>query len=221
LRKLIEQQNIKRFYLIVFLLGLSFSCFLFFEHNVNKLYQEYDDVNANNNMYDVRYCEDFDRNAVSLKKFILTNGFLVKCKLFKWLNIINNILNNVLFIFVSICVDICMVRYSNQVIKEKKALNCPNITETAIQYRNKLNKMIITNGTLYFLSHIPELIITLIVSFRKTYDFVEFCTLGFDCNHLIEMAQTFHFISIGLQFFIFLEFDHNFKKSLVDYLFNE
>ena len=221
LRKMIEKQNIKMFYLIVFLLGMSFSSFLLFEHSVNKLYEEYDDVNANNNVYDVRYCEDLDRNVVNLKKFILTNGFLVKCKLFKWFNIINNILNNVLFIFVSICVDVCMVRYSNQVIKEKKALNCPNVTETAIQYRNKLNKMIITNGTLYFLAHIPELIITLIVSFRKSYDFVEFCTLGFDCNHLIEMAQTFHFISIGLQFFIFLGFDHNFKKSLVDYLFNE
>jgi hypothetical protein len=221
LRKFIEQQHIKRFYIIVFLLGMGFSSFLLLEHNVNKLYEEYDDVNANNNAYDVRYCEDFDRNVVNLKKFILTSGFLVKCKLFKWFNVINNILNNVLFIFVSICVDACMIRYSNQVIKQKKALNCPNVTEAAIEYRNKLNKMIITNGTLFFLAHIPELIITLIVSFRKTYDFVEFCTLGFDCSHLIEIAQTFHFISIGLQFFIFLQFDHNFKKSLINFLFNE
>jgi hypothetical protein len=33
---------------------------------------------------------------------------------------------------------------------------------------------------------------------------------------LIEMAQTFHLVSIGLQFFILYGFDKNFKHSLAD-----
>ena len=159
-------------------------------------------------------------NENDLKKFILTSSFNIKYEIFKWLNIINNILNNVLFLFISVFIDILMIRYSNKVIKEKMSIKCPHIAD-AIQYKNKLNKMIITNGTLFFFSHIPEFAVTLVVSFLKTPDFVKFCSIAFDCYRLTEMAQTFHFISIGLQFFIFLGFDHNFKKSLVDYLFNE
>ena len=136
-------------------------------------------------------------------------------KFFKWLNIVNNILNNVLFLFISVIVDVCMIRYSNKVIKEKKAINCPNLSE-AIQYKNKLNKMIITNGTLYFFSHIPEFAATLVISFWKSFDFASFCFYDFDCSQLIEMTQAFHFISISFQFFIALIFDHNFKNSLSD-----
>jgi hypothetical protein len=99
------------------------------------------------------------------------------------------------------------------VIKEKIAVNCPHL-EGAIKFKNKLNKMIITNGTLYFFSHIPEFFVTVLVLFRDSADFVSLCMWEFDCNHLIEMAQTFHFISIGFQFFIFLIFDHNFQSSL-------
>ena len=128
---------------------------------------------------------------------------------------INNILNNVLFLFISVIIDICMIRYSNKVIEKKKALHCPHIAD-AIQYKNKLNKMIITNGTLFFMAHIPEFIVTLIVLFRTSIDFVSLCFYAFDCNHLIEMAQVFHFISISFQFFIFLIFDSNFKKSFAD-----
>jgi len=108
-----------------------------------------------------------------------------------------------------------MIRYSNKVIKEKMSIKCPHIAD-AIQYKNKLNKMIITNGTLFFFSHIPEFAVTLVVSFLKTPDFVKFCSIAFDCYRLTEMAQTFHFISIGFQFFILFTFDHNFKKSFRD-----
>ena len=89
-------------------------------------------------------------------------------------------------------IDICMIQYSNKVIEKKKALNSVNLTE-ALQSKNKLNKMIITNGALFFFAHIPEFVVTLIVLFRKSIDFVEFCTIGFECNHLIEMAQVFHY----------------------------
>ena len=37
------------------------------------------------------------------------------------------------------------IRFSNKIIKEKRALNCPHLKE-AIKFKAKLNKMIITNG---------------------------------------------------------------------------
>jgi hypothetical protein len=69
-----------------------------------------------------------------------------------------------------------------------------------------------------FFAHIPEFVVTLIVLFQKSPDFVNLCSLGFDCNQLIEMAQAFHFISISFQFFIFLKFDTNFRNRVVDSL---
>jgi hypothetical protein len=192
---------------------LGFSVFLLFENYVNKLYEEYDDSFVNNS-YDVRYCENFDRTATIFKNVSLNPGFFIKCEIFKWLNIVNNILNNVLFLFISAFIDIGMIRYSNKVIKEKRAINCPHLAD-AIKYKTKLNKMIITNGTLFFLTHIPEFVVTLVVLFRKSPDFVHLCSLGFDCNQLVEIAQAFHFISIGFQFFVFFLFDHNFKNSVV------
>ena len=212
-RIFIEKQNIKRFYIILFIVTLGFSLFLLFENNVNKLYEKLDDSFIANS-YDVRYCENYNIPAV-YERFILAPNFYFRCQVFRWLNIVNNILNNVLFLFISIFIDIFMIRYSNKIIEEKKALNCPHL-ERAIHFKKMLNKMIITNGTLYFLAHIPEFVVTLIVSFCKSADFIVLCVTAFDCNHLIEMAQMFHFISIAFQFFIFLIFDHNFQNSLAD-----
>ena len=161
-----------------------------------------------NNAYDVKYCEI---TFFDTKKYFLPPGFYLRCKLFKWFNMLNNILNNVLFLFISTFIDFFMIRYSYKLVEKKKAMNCPHLAD-AIQYKNKLNKLIITNGTLFFFSHIPEFVVTLIVLFRKSPDFVNFCKMDFDCNHLIEMAQAFHFISISFQLFILLIFDHNFKN---------
>jgi hypothetical protein len=134
------------------------------------------------------------------------------CKLFWSLNLVNNFLNNILFLFLSLVIDVLMIRFSNKIILEKRALNCPHLKE-AIDFKAKLNKMINTNASLFFISHIPEFVVTLLLIVYKHYIF-DFCFSDFSCNELIEMAQTFHFISIGFQFFIFLGFDRNFYRSL-------
>jgi hypothetical protein len=220
LRKLIENQNIKRFYFIVFFLTLGFSSFLLFENKVNKLFQDFnglDTVNLNrNNAYDVKYCESNRSELIkSSMKFFFIPSFYIGCEIFKWFNLVNNILNNGLFLIISIFVDIFMIRYSNKLIEKKKTLNSPHLNE-AIAYKTKLNKMIITNGALYFFSHAPEFIVTLIYNFVKSDSFINFCYELYDCTSIIEMAQAFHFISIGFQFFIFLKFDQNFKHSIQD-----
>jgi hypothetical protein len=207
LRKFIEKQNIKRFYIIIFILALGFSLFFVLENYVNKIYQDFDVSFTLNNAYDIKYCDSF-RTELYFRKYILTPGFYVKCKLLEWLNLTNNILNNVLFFFISIFIDIFMVRYSSKVVEKKKKLHCPHLNE-AVAYKTKLYKMIIINGTLFFFSHFPELLVTLIFYFYKSKDFIDFCYASFDCTSLIEMAQVFNFISIGFQFFIFLKFDQN------------
>ena len=164
-----------------------------------------------NNAYDVKYCESFRSELMTgYIQFSLTSSFLLKCELFKWFNLINNILNNGLFLVVSIFVDIFMLRFSNRVIEKRKALNSPHLNE-AIAFKTKLNKMIIINGTLFFFSHFPEFIVTVIFYSFKSDSFTTFCYMIFDCTTIVEMAQAFHFLSIGFQFFIFLKFDHNFK----------
>jgi hypothetical protein len=111
-----------------------------------------------------------------------------------------------------------MIRFSSEIIAEKRALNCPNLKE-AIEFKTRLNKMIITNAGLFFISHIPEFVVTLLlIIFKNTL--LEFCSSSFSCFELIEMAQTFHFIFIGFQFFIFLRFDGNFLNSFRDIFMN-
>jgi hypothetical protein len=159
LRKFIEKQNVKRFYIIVFILLLGFSSFLVFENKVNKLLQDFagsDAANLNrNNVYDKRYCDISLAGTDNNGRFYLTPSFYIGCEIFKWFNLVNNILNNGLFLIISVFVDIFMISFSNKVIQKKKALHCPHLSE-AIDYKAKLNKMIITNGTLYFFSHFPN-----------------------------------------------------------------
>jgi len=197
-----EKLNIKLYYSIIFLVSLSFSVFKIFENKVNETYSNFDQ-NFPSNLYDVGYCH-------------YSEVYVNNCTLFYSFNLVNNVLNNVLFLFLSTIIDVLMIRYSNKIIKEKRAINSPHLNE-AIQLKTKLNKMIITNGTLFFISHIPEFVVTLLLIIFKTPLF-EFCFRYFSCFELVEMAQAFHFISIVFQFFIFYKFDGNFLNSFRDIL---
>jgi hypothetical protein len=199
LKKWNEKLNTKLFYSSIFMLSFSFSIFKLFENKVNEIYSNFD-KNFPFNSYDVRYCGLETVNT--------------HCKLFWSLNLVNNFLNNILFLFLSVIIDVLMIRFSSKIIAEKRALNCPHLKE-AIEFKARLNKMIITNASLFFISHIPEFVVTLLlIIFHSTL--LDFCFNVFSCFELIEMAQTFHFISIGFQFFISLKFDRNFLNSFLE-----
>ena len=73
--------------------------------------------------------------------------------------------------------------------------------------------MIISNGLLFFFSHIFEFIVTvLLLVYRKQLG--DFCYYLFRCNEYIDLSQTFNYISISLQFFVFKRFDKNFATIL-------
>ena len=202
-KKTNEKLNVKLFYLITFLMSLILSIFKIFENRPNEVYSNFD-KNFPYNAYDVRYC--------SLDEYKPTN-----CNIFWALNLINNFLNNISFLILSLIIDLFLLRYSFKVIKEKRTLHCPHLKD-AKELKAKLNKMVITNGILFFISHIPESIVTILLLIFKT-NLLDFCFYFFSCFELIEMAQTFHFISIGFQFFIFLKFDCNFKQSFYSRFF--
>ena len=72
--------------------------------------------------------------------------------------------------------------------------------------------MVITNGLLYFVSHVPEFVATLLlIVFDRGIS--EFCRNYFSCVELIELTHFFNLLSISLQFFVFRRFDTNFRKS--------
>lgn len=200
----IEKLNVKRFYLITFLITLIFSSYKVFEYKPNEIYSNFD-PEFPFDAYDIRYCGNNIENIRALKN---------KCNIFFALNILNNFMNNLIFLFLSAILDIAMIRYSNKMIEKKRQTHAPHFDE-ALKYKENLNKMIILNGTLYFFSHIPEFLVTLtLFVFEKRL--ASFCFLIFDCTQLKEMAQSFHLWSMVLQFFVFIHFDHNLYHSLID-----
>ncbi len=81
--------------------------------------------------------------------------------------------------------------------------------------KKNLNKMILTNGCMFALAHLPEFVITiLLVSCRKYL--TNFCTEKLSCDLINEEAQFFCLISISFQFFIFLKFNKSFRESFND-----
>ena len=135
--------------------------------------------------------------------------------MFAAFNVINNVLNNIVFFFISVIIDVGLIRFSNQNLQRKKKLfsdeSSPPLIE-AIKLKQKINKMILTNGILYFQTHIPEFAMTVFMLIMdKKYSI--YFVYRFSFIELLEMAQTFNFVSLTLQIFVFLHFDKNFSKS--------
>jgi hypothetical protein len=206
LRKLFEKLKTRYFYALIFLFSTVFSIFKVFEYKITEIYNSYE-TNFPYNAYDIKFCEQIDLNENM-------DYSPSMCRLMWALNLINNILNNVLFLFLSLIIDVAMIKFTNNLIRQKQALNSPQLSE-AIKFKEKLNKMILVNGSLYFFSHVPEFLVTLLLIVYKK-KFAKFCYIAFSCSDLIDMAQKFHLIPIALQFFIFYHFDHNFIQSFVD-----
>ena len=138
------------------------------------------------------------------------------CKLFTILNVSNAVLNNVVFFFISIFIDLGLIRFMRQNIRHKKSMlvNTNNIILThALNLKEKVNKMIITNGLLYFVSHVPEFVVTILfIVYNRMLS--RYCVYVLSCVELIEMAQSLNFFSVSLQFFVFWVFDTNFRQML-------
>jgi hypothetical protein len=142
--------------------------------------------------------------------------FLKNAKFFPILNFINNIFNNILFLFINVVIDIFLIRFANKNYRNKKKIfhDQKHLNE-AIEHKKKIRNLVITNGILYFFSHIPQFVSTvLLISFKKELEF--FCYFYFSCTEMNDLFETFGFISMSLQFFVYKHFDENFYQSFRD-----
>ena len=166
--------------------------------------------------YGVYYCHIKD-DSPNILMYIVSR---VKCQLFAALNIINNILNNICFMFISISIDVGLIKFTSENVARKKRLFVDEDTQDVIQairLKEKVNKMIITNGLLYFVSHSPEFVMTivLLVFYEQLWTY---CSDKMSCVEIIDIAQVFNFLSMGFQIFVFSHFDKNFSKSMENVL---
>ena len=84
--------------------------------------------------------------------------------------------------------------------------------DEVLEHHKKINKLILTNGLLYFFSHAPEFVVTIFtISFDKKLKL--FSINYFTSSKLIELSEAFSYLAISLQFFVLNHFDSNFKSS--------
>jgi hypothetical protein len=206
LAKKFENLNLKKFYILIIFISLLLNLFKVFEFSVNDFYS-FNNFNFPFDNYGINFCENTET---------FTTAFAIKCTLFPILDILNNILNNVLFIFISVVIDVALIRFTSMTVKQKKKIitDEKHLAEALI-FKQKINKMIVTNGLVFFLSHMPEFCVTLfVIAFKKKLSY--FCLYFFTCTNMIEISQVFSLVSISLVFFIYMKFDKNFKSSFFD-----
>jgi hypothetical protein len=210
---IIRKSNLKLFYLLMFGVCLIWSIFKLFEYKPNESYSNFD-KNFPFNRYDNRYCQHTDNIFNNFYK--LFEVFPQECKVFPILNFINNIFNNILFLFINVVMDIFLIRFANKNYQNKKnTIHDQKHLNEAIEHKKKIRNLVITNGILYFFSHIPQFVSTvLLISFKKELEF--FCYFYFSCTEMNDLFETFGFISMSLQFFVYKHFDDNFYKSFRD-----
>jgi hypothetical protein len=211
---LLQSLNLKLFYLIMFGLSSVWSMFKLFEYKPNEAYSSFD-TNFPYNRYDSKYCQHTD---AMLQYYLYTffNYYPPECTIFPILNLVNNILNNILFLFVSVLIDFLLVRFANKNYQHKKQLfhDKKDLNE-ALEHKKKIKKLVITNGVLYSFSHIPQFILTLfLIVYKRELEF--FCYFYFSCTGINDLFETFGFVSISLQFFVYYHFDLNFYHSFKD-----
>jgi hypothetical protein len=200
-------KKLKLLYPIMFTLCSTWSTFKLFEYGPNEVYSSFD-KNFPYNRFDDKYCDFADMGEYRYLAF--------GCRVFPMLNLINNVFNNILFLFVSVIIDIHIIRFTNEKYTRSKSLfHDQKHLDEAAEHRKKVRKLIVTNGVLYFFSHIPEFTFTLLlIVFKKEMKY--FCYTFFSCTEINEIFQVFSLLSICLQFFVFKHFDSNFLLSFND-----
>jgi hypothetical protein len=148
--------------------------------------------------------------------FCLDPANKYQCDLFNGFKISIKFLNDVLFVLIVILIDIILLHYFNKQMETKRHHTTDEAKLSEIKKLKKnLNKMILTNGCVFGLAHLPEFVITiLLVSYRKYLTL--FCTEKLSCDLINEEAQFFCLISISFQFLIFLKCNKNFRESFDD-----
>ena len=141
------------------------------------------------------------------------------CRIFYVFKLVNKFLNDILCFVLNIFVDICLLKMFNRNIRHKQhfGIRKDNSETNTQKVKTNINRMIITNGVLYFVAHAPEFVSTLLlVIYSRRIKSI--CTEKITCDGLNDVAQLFTLISITSQLYVFFLYNKNFKTSMSDLL---
>jgi hypothetical protein len=156
---------------------------------------------------------DFPEEIRSRLDYCFDKNF--ECQIFEIIKLINNLLNDVFLLIFTVIIDILLFKnYGKILIKKKKLGNSKK--NKANDAKHRISKMIIINGIIYFLAHLPEFS-SIILLFVFRLKMRELCSLEMTCDKINEIAQFFIFISMISQFFIYYSFNNFFKESFSSY----
>ena len=190
--------KIKNLLILFLILSCLVSCYKLFQFKINEIhlplrafpYEIYDQI-------DCKTTSDF------------------RCKLFDALKSIDVLLNDLIFLILLVILDVFLFKKFRQEMEAKRNTFTSMKNEEIDKKQDDVIKMIVTNGLVYFLSHLPVFFTSiLLVAYAKKIE--KFCTYKFSCDLINEISKFFCVISMFLQFFIYLRFNKNFKKSLSD-----
>jgi len=185
----------KHFLVGYILFGSLLSCFKLFQYKLNELHLPYSSFPLE--IFDVKYC---------------SITFHVMCKIFSTLKLFETIVNDVLIFILNLIIDICLYFTYKKEIEHKKTHSSLNPEELDKKQKD-VCKMIILNGVLYFVSHFPEFLTTLLLNLFPNTRIYNFCTFKFECDIINENVEAFSLISISCQFYVFLRFNCLFNNS--------
>ena len=135
------------------------------------------------------------------------------CSYMDSFKLLNDTLNDLLFCLLSLVIDIILLKCVSIELKHKTLTRGPHADNKDLDKSQKnVNRMVLSNGFIYFLSHLPEFSMTLcLLIFRERL--VKFCTKNNACDLLREEAACLTLIASVFQFYVLLIFNENFRKN--------
>ena len=135
------------------------------------------------------------------------------CSYMDSFKLLNDTLNDLLFCLLSLLIDIILLKCVSKELKKKILIRGPRADNKDLDKSQKnVDRMVLSNGFIYFLSHVPEFSMTLgLLIFRERL--VKFCTKNNACDLLREEATCLTLIASVFQFYVLLIFNENFRKN--------
>lgn len=198
--KYIKKLKVKYFLFSIIIISLIISTFKLLEYKTDDFsFQQVGVKDFPSEKRTLVYCIEFDYR-------------LNECGLFNGIKLFNSLINNIIFFILTIILDIVLLNGITDVIRHKKKVIENLKLEEEEKKKKKLSIMILINGIVYIISHLPEfLTMTLLIIYQR--DMSEFCLQRIRCDKLNEMAQFFNYISIILQFSINKNFNKIFSET--------
>jgi hypothetical protein len=193
--------SLRKYSILTIALSSIMSLFVLFQYRINS-------------SLDVRKEFPFEiRDEI----FCLHEANQFECTLFNSFKIIYKSLNDIVFFVLVLAIDLCLLRSVQKDLEKKsKQFTDQAHRDEILQSSKNINRMVVTNGVVYVLAHLPEFLITiLIIAFSSKL--ANFCEQNLSCDLINEEAGFFSLISITGQFFIFLKFNKTFKESFYDF----